>query len=504
MKAPIRTYSVNALWLVVAVIALYGAAEKLLKMYQALWVATDTTIPEASIVYSVLSVFDPEYSLYRDYTKSPFTTTPYTPLYYVVAALGAACLGGTVGDAYLAGRCVSAIAFLGSLGLVFTISKNMGVRPSSAFLATLFACGTSIVFPWAVSCRPDFLALAFGLLGVYFFSRQCLREHGSQGAMILPWVVSFFCKQSFLSLPVSYVVFSALRKRMRDGVRVVVTFTLVVGGLCLLIEMVTGGNFLSNVITANLAPPEFLTAVHVTRQAIFPSFFLVLMCGFAGWLVFVFSKDTARRMNQEVAQFVAVSAIVSTLYFAATTLKPGGAENYFFEPLFLWAILAGALFDFLREELGAFRRVVVLCGAALVWALPIFQVVAVDQEVAHRPSFKSHEKFSDLLRSTPGDILFISNGFGLRAGRGTTLYDGFNASYLEEGKRIDLSSLAERIRRREFSALLVQSAPEYYGYSLTPKSLEASIAGRYQKEFEIGPYKWMVPRASLATSEASR
>ena len=490
----------NALWAVIVLVALGSCIETSLKMCDALWVRTDTTIPEASIVYSIRSFFDPGYSLYRDYTVAPFTTTPYTPIYYLVAAVVSEFLGGSVYDTYLAGRCVSIAAFFLSLGLIYKIATNIGIRRASAGLASLFVCGTSIVYPWAVSCRPDFLALAFGLLGVYFVSRPETGQAGSPPTVLISWVLSFFCKQSFLSLPVSYFCFSILRGRMSDGARVLLTFVALVVGACFLIEVATVGNFLSNVITANVAPPDFRTAFHVTKEATLESFFLVFMCGVAGAMVIISSTNTARRMKSELGRFIAVAATVSTIYFTATTLKPGGAGNYFLEPLFLWAILAGALFDFLRDELGAFRRVAVLCVATFVWALPLLQISAADVEASRSSPFWEHEKFSEAVLSTPGDILFISNGFGLRLGRGTTLYDGFNASYLEEEGKIDLSSMAQRIQRQEFSALLIQSAPEYYGYSLTPRSLKMFIKQRYQRDFEIGPYQWMVPRAPLLSS----
>jgi hypothetical protein len=190
--------------------------------------------------------------------------------------------------------------------------------------------------------------------------------------------------------------------------------------------------------------------------------------------------------------------------------KPGADQNYFYEPLFLWAIVATVAFHHARAYSASWVQVAILCVFLTTWGTFRWFNYGLG---THRPSLTlaDEQEIAELVRRTSGDILFISNGFGLRTGRGTSIYDGFNASYLEEQGKINLSSVAQQIEDRHFSALLIQRDLSYYGYRITPATLEKAIVLNYKEistdpghlaNRELPPYRWLVPRQDASPNAA--
>jgi Predicted membrane protein (DUF2142) len=452
----------------------------------------DTTIPENAVVYSILAIAGSDHALYRDFSQFPYTTTPYAPLFYLFAGWLAKLFGGSVAAAYFAGRAVSLFAFGICLKLVYSLARRAGALPRSACFAVLLACGLPIIYPWAASCRPDFLAVAFSLWGM---SLVRFDARGLQRKVLFVWIAAFFVKPSFITGPTAWTLYLLARKDWKAALQWAVCFGLAVGNGLVLAEWLSGGKYFANVIMANVAQPSWEGLRELALRKLIPVGAIVFSLGMMGALL----HWTRSRKEPTFANLLSLFAVISTILFCATALKPGAAENYFFEPLFLWAALTAPLMDYLRRWTTDSRRIetclviVILC--ALVWT-PIsgpvkelvFGPVKELEWIIQKPERK---ELNELIGRTPGEILFISNGLGMRLGRGVTIHDGYNASYLETEGKISLASFAQRIKRGEFSAILAQTDDEYYGYTVLPQSFLEPVARNYREEKVFWIYRWL-------------
>ncbi len=472
--------------------------------------SSDTTIPEVSIVHAVLSFLEAPRDLYRDYSLPPYTPTPYMPLFYFATAAVSIFLGPSVENTYLAGRLVSFSSFSASLTLVYLIARKLRVDRASAILSVFLAGGTLIVIPWAASCRPDFLALFLSLLGIYLVSSDGGPSKSKIYVAGAAWSLALFTKQLFFAAPLAFLIITARRQRLSTVAAPLLFFSLINAVVFISLNIATNGLFFRNILVANLADPSFEDIPALIIRCLFPEFLIVLLLGAAGFLTHALlhyrhSNAATRDAEPYLGRMVMLANVISLLVFSLAVCKPGAAENYFYEPLFLSAILASIAFNRVRNAKAVSWRMFALVMLTGLWAtyrsLDRGLVAHVRNSLTRPPS----AYFEYLVLSTPGDILFISNGFGLRSGRGTTLYDGFNASYLSARGEIDLSPIARKIESQSYSALLLQRDETYYGYRVTPARLEEAIDRYYHEAHNpCRPYptrncsgfRWLTPRPS--------
>ena len=220
----------------------------------------DTTCPEGAVVYAVRGLTEP-HGLYRDYREVPYATTPYPPLYYLCSAALAAVLGGDIDATYLAGRWVALTATLASAALVFLIVRQATGSAGAAWVGMGTTATISFLHPWDATCRPDTLALAFALLGVF----QIRREHRSgQWFATMAFLGSMLAKHSFVAAPAAAVLWLVVQGRTTRAVSLAAGLTvgfLVAGGIC---QWLSGGWFWFNVFGANVAPLVFLQPLEFT------------------------------------------------------------------------------------------------------------------------------------------------------------------------------------------------------------------------------------------------
>ena len=474
-------------------IILIAAFINLIRLAAILHISWDTTIPEDSIVYSILAVSRGDYALYRDYTRFPYTTTPYGPLLYLFAGYLAKLLGGSVADAYLAGRIISLLSLGLSLGLVYLLAKRAGSSSYSALFAALLACSIPTLYPWATSCRPDILALVFSLYGMLILKPEA---NSFQPKALLAWIAAFFVKPSFISGPAAWTLYLLINKKYKSAFQWIILFGLSTCAVIALTEYATDGKYISNVFMANLASPSFIAFKKFT-VLLFPFGGIAFCMGIIG----VFISGMKSRLIPAFIKLLCLFAITSTLLFTTAALKAGSSVNYFVEPIFLWSALAALSVDFLRKWPGKSNAVIVCLKIMIItfccWLL--FSYIEVWVSKFPYPIQKQEQRALDtLIRKTPGNILFISNGQGMRLGRGTTLHDSYNHSYLESAGKLDSSSFAQRIERREFSAILKYRYNSYAGYTNIPPDLLNPILRNYQpiKNYStyFNMYTWLVPR----------
>jgi len=319
------------------------------------------------------------------------------------------------------------------------------------------------------------------------------------------WSLSFFTKQVFIAAPFAYFLWQIGSKRERSAAVPLASCVVISAIAALEMNQATHGMFFLNIFDANLASPSLIDVPRMILRTLVPEFFIVMFLGLVGAVIIFFRPaftcgKGVSEIKADLARLIILAATVSTIVFGYGVSKPGAAENYFYEPLFLWAILAAVTFHHTRTYSTSASQTAFLWFFVALWGTFRWIEDGPDAYLRRSLHLPDGQELGELVRRTPGEMLFISNGFGLRSSRGTSIYDGFNASYLEGQGKINLTSVAQQIEERRFSALLIQRDLSYYGYRVTPASLERAIDRNY-KEYQIDAtpmglprYRWLIPR----------
>ena len=451
----------------------------------------DTTIPEGSVVYSIKACAEGG-DLYRDYGQPPYATTPYTPLYYLLAALPVRQCGAsdTVQASYWSGRILTVLCCVLSLLLVARLAQLGGAPRSWALGAALLVITGRCLVPFGFSCRPDFLALVLTLLGLFAF----LVRPTVTGTLLASacFVAAFFAKQSFVAGFLAVFLGCLLYRSWK--LAGILLFGQLAGilGLSVALNVWTHGRYYANVVEANIAPPLWDQPPSLFGEYYLVNGGLILLFGMA-------SLTRARRRWRFRKRVLTLFAGISLCLAVIACSKLGGFLNYFIEPLFAAAILAGS--GLARVAALVRRRpsrrphfillTLVLSLGVLVGFVPSFSETRT-LAVPAQPIFRR-------LAAVRGDILFGDAGLAMRSGRPVLLLDKFNCSYLADAGRLDPAELVGRLRRHEIAAvLLMHPSPfEMNGEQpWWPRGVAQAIAAHYRLEEQIEDQYLFVPAAT--------
>ena len=451
----------------------------------------DTTIPEGSVVYSIQACAEGG-ALYRDYGQPPYATTPYTPLYYLLVALPVRLCGtsDSVQTAYWSGRILTVLCCVLSLVLVARLARLQGPPRSWALAAALLAVTSRCLVPFGVSCRPDFLALVLTLLGLCVF----LRRPTVIGTLLASacFVAAFFAKQSFVAGSLAVLLGCLLHRSWKLAGMLLFCQLAGIVGLSVTANVWTNGLYYANIVEANVAPLRwsqpvtFLTAYYLGNGGLI--------------LLFAVAALTRPPRRWRVRRLVPVLYAGTSLSLAvAASTKSGASINYFIEPIFAAAILAG----------GGLARLAALLRRRPSWRPGfILLTVVLSLGVLAGFGYPSPETDALFVPSPPivrrlarvrGDILFGDAGLALRSERPVLLLDKFNCSYLSDAGRLDLAELVGRLQRREIAAVLLEHpSPFEMGgeQAWWPREVALAIAEHYRFEEQIEDQYLFVPVAA--------
>jgi hypothetical protein len=452
----------------------------------------DITIPEGSIVYSIKACAEGG-SLYRDYRRPPYATTPYTPLYYLLAALPVRLAGtrDAVSTAYFSGRILTLLCCLLSLVMVGTLARRAGAPRPGAFCAALLLTTCPVLFLFGISCRPDFLALALTLAGL-----SCFLARPTLGGTLLTsacFTAAFFAKQSFVAGFLAVFLGCLLRGSWKLAGTLLVCQLVGTMALSTALNVWTNGLYYANVVGANVAPPAWEQPFRF-----FGAFYLG-----QGALVVFFGVVGLRRLRRGRgwANIVLPLYAVLALWLATVaSVKPGADHNYFIEPLFATAILAGRglsrAWCLVQHRPYVRRRFVRL---TLVLSVPMI-VALVHLAVVSPTIAVPAEQVLRALDAVPGDILFGDAGLAVRSGRPVLLLDKFNCAYLANAGQLDPAELIDRLQRHEIAAVLLDQSSvneTFNGQVWWPPGVAQAVAEHYRfREVIHGQYLY-VPATSM-------
>ena len=278
--------------------------------------------------------------------EPPYVMAPYGPLYYAAIGTGLHLFG----PQFWFGRLLSIVAWLGLLGLLFSVSRASGAKGARAWLAAIFFLVQLPTLYWLAFQRPDWLALFFGFAAVGMVLGRGLASPVARVSwrrlflLILLLSAAFFLRQtSVVPIAMAFAGF-LVDRRFREIGRLFLGLILVIGGAIWFLDVVSGGGFVwQQFRLAGSVPTHFdnlKTHLSMLAQAPVSSLFIILLLA---RLVFLgrFDDPLRRALRglrrgriDSAARFeflIWVYLLAATTLAALTAARDGSNLNYWLE-----------------------------------------------------------------------------------------------------------------------------------------------------------------------------
>lgn len=386
-------------------------------------------------------------NIYRtEIASPPYTITNYPPVYPLALAPFAHS-----DIAFLAGRAISVLSAIATAIFLALIIYHA----SQDRLAALASGATFLAIPfvvhWSGLLRVDMLALALSTAALYLLVRSSGSRWGIAGAGLL-LIAAIYTRQSYaLAAPLAAVAWLWSQQRRRA-----VELALLVGGLALilfiLLNILTGGGFFFNIITANVN--EFMMSQlswNLNNLTATTPILLIL-----GALLLFFGRG--RMSLWPLLALYLIGATISAL----TIGKIGSNVNYFLELSAALSLAAGAFLAW--SQIHPWRLVGLLILLTLQTGLLMQATLA--QAFDERLSFRRSDEIAlgnlaTIVAETDGPIL-ADEFMGLITMQQRPLYmQPFEVTQLARAQQWDQATLLLDIEQQTFPLILIYRLPAY-------------------------------------------
>jgi hypothetical protein len=413
--------------------------------------------------------------IYRSSLSSPpYTISNYPPLYVLVLTPFVKLFGPN----FWAGRVISVASTLASAAFLALIVYTYSQDRLAAIVTGLVFLSIPYVVGWSIFARVDMLALALSTAGLYVVARwpktwqertrtsASRRLLGLVGASLL-LVAAAYTRQSYgLAAPLAAFVW-LLTQDWRQALKLAGLVGGVGLGLFLILNVLTGGGFFYNIVTANVN--EFsMERLRSNWRALWQTAYLLLIIG--GVSLFV----TPRRVK---VWSLLIPYLIGSCLSAATIGKIGSNVNYLLELSAALALAAGVLLAWTRQR--PWLRILML----LVLALQVGQLMKATLEGPVESAKwrlypgKELEDLEWTVQTADGPVL-ADEFMGLLTLQGRSLYfQPFEVTQLANAGLWDQADLLASIRNREFPIVLIHHFMDWpvYKERWTPEMLSAII-----------------------------
>jgi trehalose/maltose transport system permease protein len=409
----------------------------------------------------------------------PYTVANYPPVYLATLVPFAWLFG----PAFWYGRLLSWLSILVAALLLGSILWRLAHDRLAALIGGLMLLMIPYVSYWGPLYRVDSLALALSLAGLYVLVRWPVGRKGLAVAALL-LVAAVYTRQSYgLAAPLAAFVW-LLRQRPR---RAFALAGLIAGGglgLFLVLNVLTGGGFFFNIVTANVN--EFKID---TLKDYMVELWQLLPLALFGTALFVLLAGWRRVGSWWLVAPYAVGAALSGL----TIGKIGSNVNYLLELSAAICLALGALLAWLRPWPLLRSGIVVALAIQCVLLAPGSRYHLFAEFALSQPDVQS--SLLDLIRRTDNPVLADEN-MGLAVLAGKPLYiQPFEITQLARAGVWNQQPFLDAIERQEFAAILIFKIPNFllHRERWTPEML-AAIERRYTLAEQIGNTFIYVPR----------
>jgi 4-amino-4-deoxy-L-arabinose transferase-like glycosyltransferase len=381
-------------------------------------------------------------NIYRsDLAVPPYTIANYPPLYLLVQVP----LNWIFGPAFWYGRLISLISIVASAVFITLIVHSLTSDWPAAVVSGLVFLVTPYVSFWSPLFRVDSLALGLSLAAVLIVVRWP-DGRWSLVTTALLLTAAVYTRQSYgLAAPITVFCWLLVhRPRHRAFMLVALVGSL---GLVLftLLNLLTGGGFFFNIVTANVNEFDVAWLVDWLNK-VWDSLPYLLV----GSALFLLLAGWFRVRSWRLLAPYLVGAAVSGL----TIGKAGAWVNYLFEFSAAMSMAVGASMAHLR------KRLVVRCILALVLAIQVFHlwpdVVSYRQPVESK--IEQREELDELMRivhEADGAVLADEHMGLLPLDHRSIYIQPFEMAQLARSGVWDQAPFLKAVERQEFAAILI-------------------------------------------------
>ncbi len=394
------------LWAVVLGMALgavavlgYVAGPRLVYPFELEWM-------EGGVLDHVRTVLAGE-PLYRR-PSLDFTPYLYTPLYYYACA----ALGLVFGPSFALARAVSCLSAIACLALLYSfVRRETGDRLGGIIAAGLFAATYELSGFWLDIARPDSLALALLLGGLWLARFGKSGRHAALAGLLL--FCAFATKQTMLALALPALAYAWLCSR-RQGAILTATYAVLVLGYVLLADRLTDGWFSYYVFWVP-AQHELLWPLWRRLAGEFVGRASVMVL----WAFLALSTPAIYRLGRSrwVFYLLWIAVAMGSSYLGI--LHRDGYINVFMPGYASLAVATGLGAAWLRRasrDRRGLPAVGYLAALGLVLQLRLLQYDPL-HALPTRDDVRAGQQMLAMLRTAPAELWIPSTGFyGFRAG----------------------------------------------------------------------------------------
>jgi hypothetical protein len=409
--------------------------------------------------------------IYRtDLSSPPYTISNYPPLY----PLSMVPFVKLFGPNFWAGRVISLSSTLASAAFLALIVYAYSQDRLAAMVTGLLLLAIPYVVHWSSLARVDMLALALSTAGLYVIARWPTTWRGVLISALL-LVAAIYTRQSYgLAAPLAAFVW-LLTYDWRQALKLAG----LVGGislvLFLVLNLLTGGGFFYNVITANVNEFDLETVQRHWRDLREVVPILLIIGGVSLFLA-------PRRIK---TWSLLIPYLVGSCLSAATIGKIGSNVNYLLEFCAALTLATGALFSWThgRPWLRSPMLILLIVQVGLLMKSTLeFPIENIKWRV--QPG-KELEDLEWIVQTADGPVL-ADEFMGMLTLNNRPLYiQPFEITQLANAGLWDQGDLLANIRRQEFPLILIHHFMGYPVYTerWTPEMLAAIMENYAPTEF---------------------
>jgi hypothetical protein len=296
-------------------------------------VTNENIYPESSGVLSALR-WSHGQSLYSDFRKAPYLSTPFPPLWYALTAQAAKMGVADLDSLMLLGRILALACLFGVSWIAYLWNRRLGLSASVSLLAPGFFLSLPILVPWAVVARPDLLALLLSFAAIY------LAANGSgltvaTGASVLA-SLAFLARHNSVAAPVAIVLWLVSSRKWKYGFLFCAIWTGIVGCTLISFQMASGGSMFLNLSGGKFGHLALTYARDVLARLLEPQghgFAIALFAFGALGLFAAWQKGEIR------SRLLSIYAIASLGLAVLGSAAAGSAPNHYLESCLAFAAL---------------------------------------------------------------------------------------------------------------------------------------------------------------------
>ena len=432
----------------VGFLLLSGALASLAGAVRGIYTLGDVGYPDSATLLRVRD-FIQSGTLYPDITSPPYLVTLYGPLTYLAFAVVHAAAEDLGIEPVFALRCFLLASWLLSVFIVGAISQRLSDSSLARWLSILSGMSILPLANWITQLRGDLLALTASLIGVLLILGKTENRNIVLAAVLASMAVAF--KQTFLAAPLAVIVWLVYDRRWRVTIIYLMAFT--VSTLCMYGAMLWREPLmLDHLRVLGYLETEYYGALDLIKMAAWQPIVLLSLIGVAA------SIPICRRAMGLVMIYLGLSWTITVL----TIPQIGSNVNYFWEPLFVSAVLSGLGLSRLKRAATMAPPLVILSMILLLvrWSYePLrkdLEYLSSCYEYSERYR-RSEERWTFLLSVLANKQLLSTLPEITLIAKTPTVPDPFLNTILERGGVWSYNIVAAEIEKSQYDVIVVRT-----------------------------------------------